>query len=154
MIIDSNASKQLWPLGFLWLIQLKNRSPTRAIPDITPFQALTREIPDLAYLLIFKCRAYVFIPKEKRIQSAKLDPRSEQCIFVGYDGSGIHCLWNRHRVIRSKDVIFDERLTQLLEHGAIIPPEVLLASLIVPSNVSIVSQESLPALSQNIADSI
>ena len=46
MIIDSGISKQLWPLGFLWSVQLKNRSPTSALPDCTPFQALTGKLPD------------------------------------------------------------------------------------------------------------
>ncbi len=32
---------------------------------------------------------------------------------MGYDASGIYQLWNGHRVIRSKDVIFDERPIQL-----------------------------------------
>lgn len=31
----------------------------------------------------------MFIPKEKPVQSAKWDPRSERCIFVGYNRSGI-----------------------------------------------------------------
>ncbi len=65
MIIDSSISKQLWPLGFLWSVQLKNRSPTSALPDRTPFQALTGKLPDLTHLRIFGCRAYLFIPKEK-----------------------------------------------------------------------------------------
>lgn len=68
IIIDSNVSKCLWLLGFLWSIPLKNRLPTRAIPNITPFQAVTREIPDLVYLRIFGCRAYILIPKKKRLK--------------------------------------------------------------------------------------
>lgn len=71
MIIDSGISKQLWPLRFLWSVQPKNCSPTSALPDRTPFQALTGKIPDLAHLRIFGCGAYVFISKEKRMQSAK-----------------------------------------------------------------------------------
>ncbi len=71
MIIDSGISKQLWPLGFLWSVQLKNRSPTSALPDRTSFQALTRKSTDLTDLRTFGCHAYIFIPKEKRMQSAK-----------------------------------------------------------------------------------
>ena len=121
MIIDSGISKQLWPLGFLWSVQLKNCSPTSALPDCIPFQALTGKLPNLTPLRIFGCRAYVYIPKEKQMQSAKWDPRSEQCIFVGYDSSGIYQLWNGHRVICSKDVIFDERPIQLSNAKSLLP---------------------------------
>lgn len=55
MIIDACINKRLWPLGFLWSIQLKNRSLTQAVPDVTPFQALTGKILDLSYLRIFRC---------------------------------------------------------------------------------------------------
>ncbi len=78
MIIDSGISKQLWSLGFLWSVQLKNRSPTSALPDRTSFQALTGKLSELTHLRIFGCRASVFIPQEKQMQSAKWDPRSEQ----------------------------------------------------------------------------
>ena len=64
----------------------------------------------------------MFIPKEKRVLSAKWDPRSERCILVRYDGSGIYCLWNGHRVIRSKDVIFDETPICLVTPPGITPP--------------------------------
>lgn len=67
MIIDTYVNKRLWPLGFLWSIQLKNRSLMQAVPDVTLFQALTGKIPDLSYLRIFGYRAYVLIPKERQI---------------------------------------------------------------------------------------
>ena len=132
MIIDSGISKQLWPLGFLWSVQLKNRSLTSALPDCTPFQALTGMLPDLTHLRIFGCRAYVFIPKEKRIQSAKWNLRSKRGIFVEYNASGIYQLWNGHKVICSKDVIFDEKPIQLSN-----------AISLLPSNATIPQTESL-----------
>ena len=66
------------------------------------------------------------------MQSAKWDPKSERCIFVGYDTSGIHQLWNRHRVIRSKDVILHERSIQLSNEISLLP-----------SNAIILQKESL-----------
>ena len=109
MIIDSHISKQLWRLGFLWSVQLINHSPTSALPNRTLFQALIRKLPNLIQLQIFGCCAYIYIPKEKQMQSAKCDSKSEQCIFVEYDASEIYQLWNEHRVIYSKDGISDKR---------------------------------------------
>lgn len=128
--------------------------PTRAVPNITPFQALTGEIPDLAYLRVFGCRAYVLILKEKRLQSAKWDRRSERCILVGYDRSGISCLWNGHRVIRSKDVILDEKPANLLRAGLLTPPRIISASLIVPTDSQVLEPKSQPKISQNSSDTI
>ncbi len=51
---------------------------------------------------------------------------------MGYDASGIYQLWNGHRVICSKDVIFDERPIQLLN-----------AIPLLPSNATIPQTESL-----------
>lgn len=76
--------------------------------DITQFQALSGKISDLSYLCIFGCQIYVFIPKKKRVQNMKWDPRNEYYIFVGYDKSEIYSLWNGYRVIWSKDIIFDK----------------------------------------------
>lgn len=90
MIIDSDNSKHLWLLEFLWSVQLKNRFTTSALPDRTSFKAVTGKLPNLTHLRIFGYCAYVFIPKEKRMQSAKWDLRSERCIFMGYDASGIY----------------------------------------------------------------
>lgn len=43
---------------------------------------------------------------------AKLDPKSQKCIFVGYglDGQFGYCLWDleSQTVIRSSDVVFNE----------------------------------------------
>ena len=55
------------------------------------------------------------------MQSAKWDPRNERCTFVGYDASEIYQLWNRHKVICSKDVIFDERPIQLSNAISLLP---------------------------------
>ncbi len=51
---------------------------------------------------------------------------------MGYDASGIYQLWNGHRVIHSKDVIFDQRPIQLSN-----------AISLLPSNATIPQTESL-----------
>lgn len=111
LMIDAGVDHKLWPLGFIHVVELKNRAPTRAlIEDVTPVQAFTNEIPDLSGLKVWGCTAYVHIPEERRQRSAKWQNKAIKCIFVGCEGSGIYRLWDGKRVIRSKDVTFDESM--------------------------------------------
>ena len=59
-----------------------NRTPTKALKDITPEEAWSGRKPDLHHLRIFGSIAYVHTPKWKR---HKLDANSSPYIFVGYD---------------------------------------------------------------------
>ena len=47
--------------------------------DKTPYEIWTGKTPSLSFLKIWGCEAYV-----KRLQSDKLAPKSDKCIFVGY----------------------------------------------------------------------
>ena len=61
-----------------------------------------------SHLKIFGCEAFVHIPKENR---TKLDDKSIKCIFLGYaDEDFGYRLWDpvKHKIIRSRDVIFNE----------------------------------------------
>ena len=74
------------PLGF-WeyavtaAVYLRNRSPTKALTDATPYEAWRGDKPDLSHLRVFGCRAYMHVDKTKR---SKLQPRSIPVVFVGY----------------------------------------------------------------------
>lgn len=61
-----------------------NRTPTKALRDITPEEAWSGRKPNLQHLRIFGSIAYVHTPKSKR---HKLDAKSSPFIFVGYDES-------------------------------------------------------------------
>ena len=63
-------------------VYLRNRSPTSALTDATPYEAWRGDKPDLSHLRVFGCRAYMHLDKTKR--SSKLQPRSIPVIFVGY----------------------------------------------------------------------
>ncbi len=88
-----------------------NRIPTRALPDgKTPHEIFTGNTPSIAHLRIFGCKAFVHIPDEKR---RKLDPKSLECIFLGYAEHrrafrALHRPTNR--IFESRDVRFDEGL--------------------------------------------
>ncbi len=83
------------PLKSLWfkilntVAYLKNCSP--GSDGITPFEKLQGDKPDLRHLRIVGLRAWVHIPKTKR---RKLDERSWQGIFVGYEGQNQYRICN------------------------------------------------------------
>jgi hypothetical protein len=58
-----------------------NRTPTKALKNITLEEAWTKIKPDVSHFRVFGSIAWAHIPDEKR---KALQPKSEKCIFVGY----------------------------------------------------------------------
>ena len=89
-------------------VYLKNKSKTKALEQRAPPVELWYGVqPDVSKLRIFGCKAYSWIPLQKRRH--KLDSKSEKCIMVGYAPNGYR-LWNimKQKIITSRDVKFDE----------------------------------------------
>jgi hypothetical protein len=55
-----------------------NRVPSKSVVK-TPYEIWTRKTPSLSFLKIWGCEVFV-----KRLQSDKLNPKSDKCIFVVY----------------------------------------------------------------------
>jgi len=95
-------------------IYLTNRTATRSLHDKTPIEALTTNIgqptvPDLSHLRTIGCKAYYYIPKEKRQRGAKFEDRAKAGILVGYEGNSIYRIYDRQRgIVRASSVVFDE----------------------------------------------
>ena len=81
MLTDSNVNKSLWAEAISTACYARNRSPTVALNNITPYEALNKRKPNVKHLKVFGLVGYVHIPKELR---SKLDSTSLKCIFVGY----------------------------------------------------------------------
>lgn len=108
LMAGCDLPKKLWPLGLSTTVYLKNWFPSKAIGEgITPIQKLTNIVPDLSYLRVWGCTAYLCLPEESLVKSEKFYPISKKHSFVGFD-SHLWLLWDGHKVIRSKNVIFDE----------------------------------------------
>lgn len=85
-----------------------NRSPSTAIDCRIPEEVWTGKPVDYSMLRIFGCPAYVHVQSEQR---SKLDSKSKQCIFLGYEkGVKGFKLWDptSHKVVLSRDVVLDE----------------------------------------------
>ena len=82
-MVRSMMSQSDLPLSF-WGYALEtttftlNRVPSKSV-DKTPYEIWTAKSHSLSFLKIWGCEAYV-----KRLQSDKLTPKSDKCIFVGY----------------------------------------------------------------------
>ena len=82
-MVRSMMSQSDLPLSF-WGDALEiaaftlNRVPSKSVVK-TPYEMWTGKSPSLSFLKIWGCEAFV-----KRLQSNKLAPKSDKCIFVGY----------------------------------------------------------------------
>jgi hypothetical protein len=81
MIHDQGLPLFLWAEACNTAVYLQNRSPHRALGNVTPDEAFTGQKPQVGHLCIFGCVTYSFIPKELR---KKMEPTAEKGIFVGY----------------------------------------------------------------------
>ena len=78
MMSQSDLPLQFWGYALETSTFTLNRLPSKFV-DKTPYEIWTGKTPSLSFQKIWGCEAYV-----KRLQSDKLAPTSDKCIFVGY----------------------------------------------------------------------
>jgi hypothetical protein len=124
ILYDSKAPKNLWPEFLHGIVHVTNRTATTSLDNITPYEALAKDAdrrlnpnapsmlykPFIGHLRVLGCRAFVHIHKERRIVSEKGEPRAEEGILVGFEGSKIYRVWipGRRGITRTSTVTFDE----------------------------------------------
>ncbi|QSS48815.1 hypothetical protein I7I53_08940 [Histoplasma capsulatum var. duboisii H88] len=114
--IESLLPQSLFPEIAITAVYLLNRTSIKILEWKSPLRALEDylhiEHHSCAHLHAYGCRAYAKIPNEilNRNRSQKLNPRAHIEYLVGYDSTNIFQIWIPHldRVIRARDVIFDE----------------------------------------------
>eukprot|EP00253_Pinus_taeda_P034698 PITA_34698 len=90
---------------------IQNRSPHSSVKDHTPFEAWSGTKSKVTHFRVFSSRAWARIPSEKR---KALDPRSIECIFVGYPNGvkGYRLLIpSADKLIIERSVKFEESLS-------------------------------------------
>jgi len=102
--------KNLWNFTLDTAVHVYNRTPMRRINWKTPVELLFNKKPDVSYLQVFRCLAYVHIPKDKR--KDKLTPKAEEMIFLGYEPGtkGYRFLWNNRSIYVETTATFVENL--------------------------------------------
>ncbi len=108
MLADSLLPKTFWAEALSTACYIRNRSPTKAVPGKTPYEALYGERPAVGHLRVFGCTAFSHVSKDER---QKLDDKSRKCVFLGYSenrkGYRLYDL-SKQKVIHSRDVRFKE----------------------------------------------
>lgn len=108
MLLGSKLSQNFWGEALSTAVYLRNRSPTKVLAKMTPYEAWFKEKPQVGHLRVFGCEAYAHIPKDER---RKLDPKAGKCIMLGYGaetkGYRLYCP-SDNKVIFSRDVVFRE----------------------------------------------
>ncbi|KAI5332974.1 hypothetical protein L3X38_023103 [Prunus dulcis] len=98
----------LWTEAVHTAIYLLYRCPTKALNNITPFEAYSGRKPGIAHLKVFGSLCYVHVPIELR---HKLEPKSTKGVFVGYaiceKGYRVFDPVS-NKLLLSRDVTFDE----------------------------------------------
>ena len=108
MLSESQLPKQFWAEALSTATYLRNRSPTKAVEDVTPFEAWNGIKPDVKHLRVFGSLCYAHIHKTDR---QKLDPKSRKAILLGYGekvkGYRLYDIKEK-KVFYSRDVLFQE----------------------------------------------
>ncbi|KAF8046955.1 hypothetical protein N665_3303s0001 [Sinapis alba] len=84
-----------------------NRTPTKVLHDLSPFEVLNKTKPPLDHLRVFGCLCFVLIGEQRN----KLDAKSSKAMFIGYSPTqkGYKCYDPMsRRVLISRDVKFME----------------------------------------------
>ena len=79
MLIQVKLPQRFWVEALSTAVYLHNRSPTKGVTDMTPFEAWTGVKPNVSHLRSFGCTVYAHIPKDER---RKLDPKSSMYVNV------------------------------------------------------------------------
>ena len=108
MLADTKLPHKFWAEAVSTAVYLRNRSPSKAVKGMTPYEAWTGERPNVNHLRAFGCAVHAHTSKNER---RKLDPKSRKCILLGYGTTTKgYRLYDpkRTRVFYSRDVLFNE----------------------------------------------
>ena len=81
MLIYAKLPHAFWAEAISTAVYLRNRSPTKVLEDMTPFEAWMKTETMYRALTCFGCDAYAHVAKDER---KKLDSKSRKCICLGY----------------------------------------------------------------------
>ena len=79
LLLESQLPKELWTYAVMTAAYIRNRCFNARLGK-TPFEALVGKRPDISHMHVFGSNCYAYVQNAK-----KLEARSKQGIFVGYD---------------------------------------------------------------------
>jgi hypothetical protein len=121
MIQSKGLSLKYWAEAINCENYIINRTPTKALKNITPEEAWTKIKPNVSHFCVFGSIAWAHIPDEKR---KALQPKSEKCIFFGYSEDVKVIYFFNHIVMKfiiRRDVKFDENILAFEPNSTFVP---------------------------------
>ena len=117
MLHAQGMPKTLWGAAINTACYLRNRSYTSTLNQKTPYEAWTKEKPDVSHFKVLGSEAWVHVEKSNR---QKWDPKAIRCRFIGYGITTKGYLfvpWDSPSgpVITSRNAIFNEEGTIIEE---------------------------------------
>ena len=108
MLLDAKLPKKFWAEAVSTAVYLKNRSPSKPLQDMTPYEAWHSRKPNVRHLRVFGCDTYAHVPRDER---TKFDSKARKCILLGYGqvtkGYRLY-VPEQQKIIHSRDVQFNE----------------------------------------------
>ena len=107
MLQHSGLSNDFWAEATSIAAHTLNRAPWKNLGWRIPYELLFGQVPEVSYLCIFGCHAWVYNNQRK-----KWDPKAKLMTLVGYKtGSKAYQLWNpaTRSIVVSANVRFDEQ---------------------------------------------
>ena len=91
LLSQASMSTSYWSYAILTTVSFINLFPTSVLNFVSPWYKLYPTPLDLSQLKVFGCACH---PHLKPYTSHKLDPRTKECLFLGYSSSskGYLCL--------------------------------------------------------------
>ena len=105
---ETKLPMKMWGEAVRHSVYILNRVPTRALSKLTPYEARYERKPNLKFIRVFGCLAYMKTP-DKGVR--KLDDRSKRVINLGKEpGTKGYRLYDpeNDKVFVSRDVTFEE----------------------------------------------
>ena len=108
MLSQASLPSSYWSFAAQTAVSLINILPTSVLHWVSPWTKLFSTIPDLTQLKVFGCACY---PNLRPYNTHKLEPKTRECVFIGYpsNSKGYLCLdHHTNRVYISRHVYFNE----------------------------------------------
>ncbi|KAL1199575.1 Retrovirus-related Pol polyprotein from transposon RE1 [Cardamine amara subsp. amara] len=108
MMFHKNKPRRFWGDVVMTACYLINRTPTKVLNDISPYEVLNKTKPHIDHLRVFGCVCFILVPGNQR---NKLDAKSTRSVFIGYSTTqkGYTCYDpSTKRIMTSRDVKFLE----------------------------------------------
>ena len=107
MLVHAGLAESYWGEAINCAAYIRNRTPTKALDDVTPYEVWTGKKPVVKHFKVFGCLAIALDKTEKN----KLRQKGKEYVMIGYDSeSKAYRLYDpekRQTVVR-RDVKFDE----------------------------------------------